>query len=235
MTKGTPLQEVYDAFFVKTDTDYTDKEDMVFQFLKAGVSKSYKTTPNKLDYWLVEYKKEIVFDSFGIVELPNPEDTIDITVEINGVDYIVTLENGDGFVEFVDKLIVETSAFFTIDYSVYSEGVYNVLIESPNEENIETFTISGLPFEIEYHMGTTYEGYFEKALHQDEIELIAMFMLSESYYRALARLNRLKQYIGTKDFNRLPEKRAEYALLQSSISDLDDKIEKFRNEFYTFR
>jgi hypothetical protein len=47
---GTPLQEIYDAFFIKSGKDYTDKEDQVYQFFKTGISKSKKTIPTDLTY-----------------------------------------------------------------------------------------------------------------------------------------------------------------------------------------
>lgn len=50
---GTQLQEVYDAFFVKTpDTDFTGKEELVYQFFKASIGYCYKTVPESLTYTL---------------------------------------------------------------------------------------------------------------------------------------------------------------------------------------
>ena len=51
---GTPLSEVYDAFFIKSGKDYSYKEDQVFQFFKTGVSKCYKTISHSLIYTVDE-------------------------------------------------------------------------------------------------------------------------------------------------------------------------------------
>lgn len=131
---GTPLQDVYDAFFVKSIKDYTDKESLVFQFFKTAISKSYKTIPTDLTY------------------------TADI------------------------------------DYS----------------------------------------GNFVEILNQDDIELIALNMLLEEKIRDVSRLENNKQHIGTKDFNRLPDKASEYKIQNQSMKDLEDKIFKFRQEFYSY-
>jgi hypothetical protein len=51
---GTPLSEVYDAFFIKSGQDYYSKEDLVFQFFKTGISKSYKIISQDLTYTVDE-------------------------------------------------------------------------------------------------------------------------------------------------------------------------------------
>lgn len=49
--KGTDLQEVFDAFFVKIpQVDFSGKESQVAQFLKAAVSKCYRHTYDNLAY-----------------------------------------------------------------------------------------------------------------------------------------------------------------------------------------
>lgn len=50
---GTPLQEVYDSFFIKNpETDFTDKQDMVFQLFKISLGYCKKTVPENLNYTL---------------------------------------------------------------------------------------------------------------------------------------------------------------------------------------
>src|SRR5690554_4384279 len=106
MVMGTPLSEVYDAFFIKSGLDYLGKEDQVFQFFKTGISKSYKIVPHDLTY--------------------------------------------------------------TAD------------------EN--------------------FNGEFKNMLDQDEIELIALNMFYEEKRKRKSELDYTKQQIGTRDFNRLPNK-----------------------------
>jgi hypothetical protein len=129
------LQDVYDAFFIKSSKDYTSYEDQVYQFFKTGVSKSKKTVPTDLTYTVNE---------------------------------------------------------------------------------------------------TTYDGSFTNTLEQDEIELIALNMLLEEKRNRKSELDYMKSYIGTKDFSRLPEKKAEYDNLQKSMKDLQDEIYALRQEFYSY-
>lgn len=131
---GTPLSEIYDAFFIKSGKDYSSKEDIVFQFLKTGISKSYKIVPHKLTY-------------------------------------------------------------------------------SVDED---------------------YNGEFDELLDQDEIELIALNMLLEEKRQRKSELDYSKVYLGTKDFNKLPDKVSEHKALEESINNLEDEIFTFRQEFYSY-
>lgn len=133
---GTPLQSVYDAFFIKSSIDYAGKESQVYQFFKTGVSKSKKTVPEDLTY--------------------------------------------------------------TVD-----------------EE--------------------TYEGQFSDTLGQDTIELISLNMLLEEKRKRKSELDYMKQHLGTKDFNRLNDKVAEYKVINESIKNLQDEIFAFRQEFYSYK
>ncbi len=136
---STPLQEIYDAFFIRSGKDWFGKEDQVFQFFKTACGKSYKTVRNSLDYILYENELE------------------------------------------------------------------------------------------------SYDGEMIAKLDQDEIDLIAMFMHLESLNKQKSALDLTKQYIGTKDFNKLPNKEVEYKNLLQSIKDLREEIYSFRQEFYTYK
>jgi hypothetical protein len=81
----------------------------------------------------------------------------------------------------------------------------------------------------------TYSGYFLNTLNQDDIELLALNMSLESKRSRKSELDYTKQHMGTKDFNRLPDKKAEYEIIQKSIKDLQDEILSFRQEFYSYR
>jgi hypothetical protein len=132
---GTPLSEVYDAFFIKSGQDYTLKKDIVFQFFKTGLSKSCKIVLHVLTY--------------------------------------------------------------TVD------------------EN--------------------YDGVFTNVLEQDEIELIALNMLKEEKRRKLSELDYLKSRMGTKDFNKLPEKKEDYKIVSQSIKDLKEEIKDFEQTFKSYQ
>lgn len=132
---GTPLDEAYSAFFIKSGLDYSLKGSQVFQFFKTGISKSYKIIPNDLTY--------------------------------------TTDENFEG--EFLNILI------------------------------------------------------------QDEIELIALNMLMEEKRQKRSILDYAKKHIGTKDFNRLPNKVNEYKILSESMKDLKDEIKDLEQSFKSYK
>lgn len=132
---GTPLSEVYDAFFIKSNQDYFGKEDQVFQFFKTGISKSYKIVPDNLSY--------------------------------------------------------------TVD------------------EN--------------------FNGEFINIINQDTIELIAMNMLLEEKRKRKSLLDNIKSSIGTKDFNKLPNKMDDYKAISQSIKDLREEITDFEQTFKSYK
>jgi hypothetical protein len=136
---GTPLQDVYDSFFIKnTETDFTNKQDMVFQLFKASLGYCKKTVPESLEYVLI--------------------------------------------------------------------------------------------------MPDIYEGEFIDVLGQDTIELITLFMTKELYRQTVDKYTKMKQYIGTQSFNKLPENPAK-SLSEASkhFKEISDEIYLFRQEFYSYK
>ena len=48
---GTEIQDVYDAFFVKVpNSDFNNKEDLVYQLFKSSLSYCYRTVSENLDF-----------------------------------------------------------------------------------------------------------------------------------------------------------------------------------------
>ena len=80
----------------------------------------------------------------------------------------------------------------------------------------------------------TYDGIMINDLDIDEIELISLNMKKAYLEYLLKPLNRLKTTLGTKDFNRLANKLEEYKVYSLMLKDLNDQIEKFRQEFYSY-
>jgi len=80
----------------------------------------------------------------------------------------------------------------------------------------------------------TYDGTMNENLNTDEIELISLNMKKAYLEYLLKPSSRLKAVIGTKDFNRLPNKVEEYKVYSLMLEDLDNKIEAFRQEFYSY-
>ena len=131
---GTPLSEVYDAFFIKSGLDYFSKENQVFQFFKTGVGKS---------------KKIVLID-------------------------------------------------------------------------------------LSYTVDENFDGEFTNILEQDVIELIALNMLLEEKRQKKSILDYAKKHVGTKDFNRVPNKLDEYKILSRSMDDLINEIKDLEQTFKSY-
>lgn len=82
--------------------------------------------------------------------------------------------------------------------------------------------------------GTSYAGSFTGTLTQNTIELIALYMVREYYRRRVSKFEAIKQDIGTKDFNKLPNLKEPYEIAKSLFKDADSEIEDFRQEFYSY-
>ncbi len=114
--------------------------------------------------------------------------------------------------------------------------VYNILISAISRSNKVvnhnlTFTLN----EVLEGEEETYDGEFIDTLDDDEIEYLALRMLYEHNRRRLQYLISLQQLIGTKDFNKLPDKVVEMKALQLSQKDLQEEIDSFKNEFNTYK
>lgn len=219
---GTPLQEIYDAFFIKSVKNWLYKEDQVFQFFKTSCGKSYKTVRNILDYILYTNEKYItIYSEF--------DSDVDLTIKINDDTFIVPITTEDTKILIAQNIKAEIETKYNVDELF--NLIYPRLLIIDNEEikieignDLSDITVS-----------ETYNGEMIAKLGQDEIDLIAMFMLLESYYKQKSSLEATKQHVGTKDFNKLPNKEAEYKNVLQSIKDLKEEIYLFRQEFYTYK
>jgi hypothetical protein len=81
----------------------------------------------------------------------------------------------------------------------------------------------------------SYEGNFVDTLDNDEIELLALWMLYEWNRREQQRLVKLKNSIGTKDFNRLPDKADELKVVNLTMKEIKNDIDELKNEFNTYK
>ena len=77
-----------------------------------------------------------------------------------------------------------------------------------------------------------HEGHFIDLLGQDTIELISLCMKRELYRRNNDKYSKIKQYIGTKSFNKLPDMIDQSKEARMIFEALNDEIDKFRQEFY---
>lgn len=123
-------------------------------------------------------------------------------------------------------------AFFiksSVDYTGKEDQVYQFFLAA-RSKCIKTIQVD-LTYAVDL---TTYLGSFNEDIGQDGIELIALNMLLEEKRKRKSELDYMKQHLGSKDFNRLPDKVSEYKVLQESIKELQDEIFSFRQEFYSY-
>jgi len=74
--KGTNLQEVFDAFFIKVPSiDFSEKENQVIQFLKSAIAHCHKHTYDNLEYFYDEdlengyFYNTISIDSIELISM----------------------------------------------------------------------------------------------------------------------------------------------------------------------
>ena len=79
-----------------------------------------------------------------------------------------------------------------------------------------------------------HRGRFNSEIGYDTIELLSMFMVQAYYQRKYTYLIGEKQHIGTRDFNKLPDKAKELSSVVSALANWDSKIYEFRQEFYNY-
>ena len=223
---GTLLQKIYDKFFIKaSDVDFTYKQDLVFEFFETAVGYSYKTTPHDLSYTL--YSNNAVLIIYDVIETSG-----DITLQINSDTYTISLLNTDAKLEIAIKI---KSAIET-NYTVVLDNIESPMltITKPLTDNIVvTFTDTDNT-NLNLIISKTYDGITIYDLDIDEIELISLNMKKAYLEYLLKPLSRLQTTIGTKDFSRLSNKVDEYKVYSLMLKDLNEEIEKFRQEFYSY-
>jgi|688.fasta_scaffold337681_2 hypothetical protein len=222
---STPLYDAYDAFFIKAGRNYLYKEDQVFQFFKTGVSKSKKTVPYDLTYTIDE-------DNMVITVYNIAESNGDIQITINSETYTASLLTTDSKVDIINKIKTAIQADWTIDVSYITNPRIKITKIDVNVINVEIIDIDDTNVFI--ISNRTYDGEFTGNVEQDALELIALNMLLEQKRQRKSELDYTKTHLGTKDFNKLPDKVAEYNILNNSIKNLREEIEDFRQEFYSY-
>jgi hypothetical protein len=81
----------------------------------------------------------------------------------------------------------------------------------------------------------TYNGNFNENLDSDEIELLALWMSYEWNRRRKEYLKAQRDDIGTKDFNRLPDKVAKFKAISTDMKEIKAEIDELKNEFNTYK
>lgn len=222
---GTPLQDIYESFFIKANEDFTYKEDQVFKYFTTAIGKSYKTVPSKLDFNL--NKNEVILTVFENLEVPNT-----IFLNLNEHSYEIPISSEDN-IEIANIIKTQIENDFNVNIKL---AKYPRLVISSKDGGEISYGVSVLDdFNLDIEVSNSYNGQMNSTLGYDEIELIAMFMQLENYIKIKSELEQLKMHIGTKDFNKLPNKKVEYDNINTSIKDLESRIFKFRQEFYSYR
>jgi len=223
---GTLLQKIYDKFFIKaSDVDFTYKQDLVFEFFETAIGYSYKTTPHNLSYTL--YSNNAVLIIYGILE-----NSGDITLNINLDTYTIDLLD----INTKSDIVTKIKSKIELDYTVELVDIeYPMLIiTKPLMDTILVTFDDTDNTNLNLIVSKTYDGIFINDLDVDEIELISLNMKKSYLEYLLKPLSRLKTTIGTKDFNRLSNKVDEYKVYSSMLKDLNEQIEIFRQEFYSY-
>ena len=223
---GTLLQKIYDKFFIKvSDFDFTYKQDLVFEFFETSIGYSYKTTPHDLDYIL--YSNNAVLIIYGLVE-----NSGDIILNINSDTYTISLLTTDTKLNIANKI----KSAIELDYTVILDDIENPMltITKTDTDIITLLFTDDNNTNLNLIIKKTYDGIMINDLDIDEIELISLNMKKAYLEYLLKPLNRLKTSLGTKDFNRLANKLEEYKVYSLMLKDLNDQIEKFRQEFYSY-
>jgi len=223
---ATDLQEVYDSFFAKVpDEDFTYKADLIYQYFKAANGYSYKTVPEDLTY-IINSDNIVLYISSLATSSGN------VILTLNSVNYTIP--------------ILATGTLFDIANQIVAviPSAYTVETDYTNTFPIIIITLSGSNLSAEYkdidntgvviNITKTYNGNYVETLKVDSIELIALFMASQYYNAKLTSLSSIKQHIGTQNFSKLPNFKDQYDSTKSTLNDIDEKIYKFRQEFYTY-
>lgn len=225
---GTPLQEAYDAFFIKAGNRFLYKEDQVFQFFKTGIAKSKKTVSTDSTYLNYTVDTDnVLLTVYEVAEYDG-----DINIKINDNTYTIALLDSDAKTSIIDKIKTAIENDWTVDVTyianprlkITKSGVDSITVTITDTDDTNVYIVAN----------RTYDGEFINTIEQDALELIALNMLLEQKRQRMSELDGQKSYIGTKDFNRLPDKKAEHDTLSKSIKNLEEEIFVFKQEFYSY-
>ena len=221
----TPLLELYDTFFIKAGRSYLYKEDQVFQFFKTGISKSKKTVPYDLSYNV--HEDNMIITVYNIAESNG-----NIEIVINSDTYTIALLTTDTKTDIINKIKLAIQDDWIVDVSYLTNPRIKITKDSVDTINIQINDIDDTNVFIVANR--TYDGEFIGTVEQDALELIALNMLLEQKRQRKSELDYTKSYLGTKDFNKLVDKVAEYKILESSMTTLASEIFSLRQEFYSY-
>lgn len=97
-----------------------------------------------------------------------------------------------------------------------------------------TYIIDEPIFDEENNQTNLYEGSFNSILDNDEIELLALWMIYLWKERKKSYVEGLKDRIGTSDFNRLEGKKEQLTALTLSAKEALSEVKAYMQDFNTY-
>jgi|GEM_PF-3643748 len=218
---GTPLQEVY--LMCQSNLfgmNLSGKETLLFNAFRKAITRCKRYAHVSLDYEL--NKKEYMCKLF---QLSNNDITIILT--INGATFSVPTFTTESKLEILEKI---KDAIITVaELSRITENE-ELIIQSENDLEINLNYCGNSIVIIEH----SYDGVFNEVLEDDEIEFIAVAMTKEFYDMEHSIPSLSKINIGTKHFDKLPDKQKQYRAMVERSKFWEDKFDTLKHEFATF-
>lgn len=224
---GTKLQEIYDSFFSKTDDDFTYTPDLVYQYFKKANGYSYKTVPEDLTYSLNTNNISLFVEQIA-------SKAGNITLKYSNKSYTVSILTTDTLINIADKIVAQIGTDFTVatDYS----NSFPIIYVSKDNTDLTSFSfIDTDNTSCVVIISQSYDGEYVETLGEDSIELLSLFMLREHYNKFVMKFGKQREYIGTKDFDKLPNLKNKYENTKETLDSINDQIFEFRQEFYTYK
>lgn len=134
---------------------------------------------------------------------------------------------GTDIQEVIDAFLIKLPE--TVDFTGKESKIYQYFKASLSKCYKTTYENLDYTYDTE-----TYEGTFNNKIRQDTIELIAIGMVKEYYYGVYSYYVAKKQYLGTKDFNKLPDNSKSLSDAKANVDFWSDEFYRFRQEFYKY-
>jgi len=139
----------------------------------------------------------------------------------------------DSLINISGKIVSAIGSNYTVHTS-YS-NTYPILTVTKLDNGIITGSFVDTDITgVDVSISKTFNGAFSSVLGQDSIELLALYMKREYYRKIVAKYEKIKKSMGTKDFDKLNDMANDLKAAQSSFESMSDEISSFRQEFYSY-
>lgn len=226
----TPFQVILNNFSSIMDEDLLGQEEQIFEWFKTAIPSVKKSVNNTLGY-------KVYTNKVGIY-LYTSDDTLlesgNIKLKLNNDEYIISLTENMTLLEIAN--VIKTS-ILSVNYDVEILNYnYRILIEITDKINdVLNVSLDDIgSANLLYYFIEQYDGEIEDELEYDVIQLLANYMKLYNKQKKLAFYSGLKRDIGTKDFNKLPNKKQEMEAVKIEIKQIKSEISDLRNELYEY-